>query len=136
VNPEHGDKLIVLFDGVCNFCNGWVKLLIRHDRKDKFRFVPFQSEIGSKLQYQLPIINFEESVVLIERGKVYYGADAALRIFYHLGGLWKCFAVFYLFPKVLRYAVYSFISRNRYRWFGKRNACMVPDEKIKSKFIT
>jgi predicted DCC family thiol-disulfide oxidoreductase YuxK len=136
VIPENGDKLIVLFDGVCNFCNAWVKLIIRHDKKDKFRFVPLQSETGSQLQFQLPVLNSEESVVLIDNGKVYYSADAGLKILYHLGGWWKSVTVLYLLPKSLRYAVYSFIARNRYKWFGKRNSCMVPDEKIKSKFIT
>jgi predicted DCC family thiol-disulfide oxidoreductase YuxK len=136
VIPVAGEKLIVLFDGVCNFCNAWVKLLIRYDKKDKFRFAPLQSEVGSKLRFELPVINSEESVVLIDKHKVYYSADAGLRIFYHLGGLWRAVVIFYLLPKALRYAAYSFIARNRYKWFGKRNSCIVPDEKIKSKFIT
>jgi predicted DCC family thiol-disulfide oxidoreductase YuxK len=130
------EKLIVLFDGVCNFCNGWVQLIIRNDKKDKFRFVPLQSEPGRKLLNQLvPGLN-SESVVLIERGKHYFHSTAALRIFMHLQGLWKLMVVFYIVPGFIRNAVYNFIARHRYKWFGKREKCMVPDEKEKSRFLT
>jgi predicted DCC family thiol-disulfide oxidoreductase YuxK len=130
---KEDEKLIVLFDGVCNFCNRWVQFIIRNDKKDKFRFAALQSDIGINLFTQSGINT--ESVVLIEKGKHYFHSSAALRIFFHLDGLWKLMIVFYIVPKFLRDAVYNFIARNRYKWFGKRSTCMMPDEKMKSKFI-
>ena len=129
-------KLIVLFDGVCNFCNSWVQLIIRNDRKNIFQFAAMQSETGKRLlsETNSPKASLE-SVVLIENGKYYFHSSAGLRIFFHLKGLWKLMIAFYIVPVFVRDAVYNFIARNRYRWFGKRETCMVPDEKMKSKFI-
>jgi predicted DCC family thiol-disulfide oxidoreductase YuxK len=129
-------KLIVLFDGVCNFCNRWVQLIIKNDKKNIFRFAPLQSEAGKRLLAESNSSKGSpESVVLIENGKYYFHSSAALRIFSHLSGLWKLMMVFYIVPPFIRDAAYHFIARNRYRWFGKRETCMVPDEKDKSKFI-
>ena len=128
-------KLIVLFDGVCNFCNAWVNLIIRNDNKDLFRFAALKSEAGRKLLADSDAELNSESVVLIENGKYYFHSSAALRISLHLKGVWKLMAVFYILPVFIRDGIYNFIARNRYRWFGKKETCMVPDEKIKSKFI-
>jgi len=129
-------KLIVLFDGVCNLCNGWVQLIIRNDKKDVFRFAPLQSDAAAGILSEAKYSSVPaESVILIEGGNYYFRSSAALRIFSHLNGMWKLMIVFYIVPVFIRDAVYDFIARNRYRWFGKRNTCMVPDEKQKSKFI-
>ena len=130
------DKCIVIFDGVCNFCNRWVQLIIRYDKKDIFRFTPLQSLIGQQLLAQAGEQKINpESVVLIENGKYYFHSSAALRIFFHLSGLWKLLIILYIVPVFIRDAAYNFLARNRYRWFGKREICMVPDEKVKAKFL-
>jgi predicted DCC family thiol-disulfide oxidoreductase YuxK len=136
VSPENsaGGKLIVLFDGVCNFCNVWVQLIIRNDRKDIFRFASLQSEAGKKL-LDAALIPASESVVLIENGKYYFHSSAALRISSHLNGWWKLILVFYIFPKFIRDAAYNFVARNRYKWFGKGETCAVPGEKVRHKFL-
>jgi predicted DCC family thiol-disulfide oxidoreductase YuxK len=127
------EKLIVLFDGVCNFCNDWVQLIIRNDKHDNFRFAALQSEIGIHLLSKSN--SGLESVVLIENGKFYFHSSAALRIFFRMDGIWKLLIVFYIVPKFLRDALYNFFARNRYKWFGKRENCIVPDEKIGAKFL-
>jgi predicted DCC family thiol-disulfide oxidoreductase YuxK len=131
VNEE---KLIVLFDGVCNFCNAWVRLIINHDKHDRFRFASLQSETGQKLLSNSGN-NESESVVLIDSGKYYFHSSAALRISYHLAGLWKLMIIFHILPKFIRDAIYNFIAQNRYKWFGKRQQCMIPDEKIRNRFL-
>ena len=126
-------KLIVLFDGVCNFCNGWVQLIIRNDKHDKFRFAALQSDKANQL---LSGKNLDkESVVLIQHGKYYFHSSAALRIFFHMDGLWKLMMVFYIVPKFIRDVIYNFIARNRYKWFGKRDTCVLPDEKTRARFL-
>jgi predicted DCC family thiol-disulfide oxidoreductase YuxK len=132
-NPADG-KLIVLFDGICNFCNAWVRLIIRDDRKDIFRFASLQSETGKKL-LDAAHIPASESVVLIENGKYYFHSSAALLIASHLTGWWKLMLVFYILPKFIRDTAYNLIARNRYKWFGKREDCMMPGEKIRNKFL-
>ena len=129
------EKLIVLFDGVCNFCNAWVQLIIRNDSKDVFRFVSIQSDIGQELMRKSGD-STGESVVVVERGKHYFHSSAALRISFHMDGLWKMMIVFYILPKFIRDAVYNFIARNRYKWFGKRDTCIVPDEKIRKEMVS
>jgi predicted DCC family thiol-disulfide oxidoreductase YuxK len=128
------DKIIVLFDGVCNFCNAWVQLIIRYDKKDRFRFASLQSEVGQELLKKSGV-DAPESVVVIENGKYYFHSSAALRISRHLDGFWKLMIVFYILPKFIRDRAYNILARNRYKWFGKRDTCMVPDEKIKSRFL-
>jgi predicted DCC family thiol-disulfide oxidoreductase YuxK len=137
VNEEKAaGKFIILFDGVCNFCNRWVQLIIRYDKKDIFRFTPLQSVTGQQLLAQSGQQKVNpESVVLIENGKYYFRSSAALRIFFRLSGLWKLLIIFYIVPVFIRDAAYNIIARNRYPWFGRRENCMVPDEKTKAKFL-
>ena len=125
-----------MFDGVCNFCNGSINFVVKQDKKDVFRFAPLQSEAGQKLlqQYQLPEENFH-SFVLIEDGKVYQKSTAVLKVFNQLPWYWKELQVLRIVPTVLRNAIYDFIARNRYKWFGKKEECMMPTPAVKKRFL-
>ena len=126
---------VVLFDGVCNFCNASVNFLIRQDKRDVFRFAPLQSEYGQKLleSHQLP--KQLDSFVLIDSGKVYKSSTAGLRLYNKLPWYWKWTQVFWIVPRFIRDGVYNFIARNRYRWFGKKESCMIPSPAVKSRFL-
>lgn len=127
---------IILFDGVCNLCNGFVQFMIKHDSKRRFRYASLQSETGQSLLKSVGFPADEiDTVVLIEAGTGYTRSDVALRVARRLGGFWPLFTVFYIIPRPIRNAVYNWIARNRYRWFGKREACMVPTPELKSLFL-
>jgi len=132
---NHG---IILFDGVCNFCSRWVDLIMKHDKKDYFRFATLQSEIAQNLLRQKNIAeeNFPDSVILVESGQLFLKSDAGLRIHRGLGFPFSALYIFIVFPKAIRDAVYNLIANNRYKWFGKKNACRVPvTEEEKRKFL-
>lgn len=131
------NKKIILFDGVCNFCNDAVLKVIKHDKKNTFVFTSLQSEIGKKITNHL-VIDTEniDSIVLYEPGVSYdIKSTAALKIMNDFGGVWKLSQLFFIFPEYLRNVVYDFIAKNRYKWFGKKEACMIPTKEIKEKFI-
>ncbi len=127
---------VILFDGVCNLCNGFVQFLILRDPKRRYRYASLQSETGKKLMEEVGLSLVQiDSVILIEGGKAYTHSDVALRVSAHMGALWPLFQVFYLLPKFIRDAIYNWIARNRYKWFGKREFCMVPTPELKSLFL-
>lgn len=128
------DNAIVLFDGVCNFCNSSINFIIKRDKKGYFKFAPLQSEIAQKLVGD-KTESMPESVILIENGKTYDRSSAALRIAKKLDGLWPVLFVFIILPKPLRDTVYNLIGRNRYKWFGKTEACMIPTPEVRSRFL-
>jgi predicted DCC family thiol-disulfide oxidoreductase YuxK len=127
---------IILFDGVCNFCNGTVNLIIKHDKKRIFRFAALQSGIGQQLlkEHHLSTTDLD-SFVLIDAGKSYKRTTAALQIFPKFGGFWKLVNMLWIFPKPIRDAGYDLIAGNRYRWFGKKEACMIPSAEVRSLFL-
>ena len=127
---------IILFDGVCNFCNSAINFVLKQDKKEVFRFAPLQSEAGQKLlhQYHLQTEQFE-SFVLIDNGKVYKKSAASLRVLNKLPWYWKEAQILRIIPNVFRDAIYDFIARNRYKWFGKKDACMVPTPQVRSRFL-
>jgi predicted DCC family thiol-disulfide oxidoreductase YuxK len=127
---------IILFDGVCNYCNAMVNFLIRRDKKKIFRFAALQSEAAQKIlgQYHLPQNNFD-SFILVENDKIYKRSDAALRLYNKLPWYWKWTQLFWIFPKFIRDGVYNVIARNRYKWFGKKDQCMVPTPEVKERFL-
>lgn len=128
---------IVLFDGVCNLCNGSVQFLIKRDRQARLRFASLQSDTGQKLQADLGMDpQALDSVVLVEGDRWYKESDAALRIARNLPGPWKLLAAFRIVPRPLRDAVYRLIARNRYRWFGKAETCWLPTPELRSRFLT
>lgn len=130
-------KYIILFDGVCNLCNGFVQFIIKRDTDDVFRYASLQSEIGQKLLSERNIdVALIDSVVLIEPGIAYYiKSDAALQIGSHLKGFSGLSRVLHLIPSSLRNIVYDLIARYRYAWFGKKDACMIPTPELKAKFL-
>lgn len=130
------DKPIVLFDGVCNLCNSAVQFIIRHDKKNIFMFTSLQSDTGQKLlaQYDLPL-NELNSFILIENNKAYTRSSGALRVIKKLKGLWPLLYGFIIVPKFIRDGVYNWVGRNRYRWFGKQDACMIPTPELKARFL-
>ncbi|MCR8632282.1 thiol-disulfide oxidoreductase DCC family protein [Paenibacillus radicis (ex Xue et al. 2023)] len=136
---EHSDTnsySIVLFDGVCRFCNGWVQFLIRQDKADVFRFSPIQSDYAqSLLDSTRSADTAPDSVILVEKGVVYTRSSAVLHIFKRLGRYWALFYLFTAVPRPLRDAVYRWIAKRRYKLFGKYDSCMMPTENVKRKFI-
>lgn len=129
-------KDIVLFDGVCNLCNSAILFIIKRDKKDRFRFAPLESKLGKELLDQHGINPLEiDSIVLVSGDSAFAKAGAALRISKHLSGLWPLLYCFIIVPKFISNLVYDFIARNRYKWFGKKESCMIPTPELKSKFL-
>ncbi len=127
---------IILFDGVCNFCNGSVNFIIERDQEAYFKFAPLQSEIGQKLLDEHGINKMEtDSVVLIEEGKAYVRTTAALRIARNLSGAWRWFYGFIVVPSFFRDIFYKLFAKYRYRMFGKQDACMMPTPEIRERFL-
>lgn len=131
------NKKIILFDGVCNLCNSSVQFVIKRDKKDIFRYAALQSETGQELVKQRHIdTNKVDSIILIEPGVAYYTkSDAALEIAQELGGLWKLSSIFSWIPTSIRNSIYDFVAKNRYKWFGKQESCMIPTPELKAKFL-
>lgn len=131
------DKKIILFDGVCNLCNGVVQFVIRRDKQDTFRFAPLQSEVGEKLTSERGIDTTKvDSIILIEPGVAYYTkSDAALQIGKDLKGYRTLSSLLHVFPKGLRNLIYDLVARNRYKWYGKKDACMIPTPELQAKFL-
>ncbi|MFI5133438.1 MAG: thiol-disulfide oxidoreductase DCC family protein [Chitinophagales bacterium] len=127
---------IILFDGICNYCNGVINSIIRQDKKKIFRFATLQSDAGQKIlkQWNLPTDEFA-SFVLLDKGKLFLKSSAALRLYSKLPWYWKWTQFFWIFPKFIRNGVYSIIARNRYKWFGKREECMIPTADVRERFL-
>jgi predicted DCC family thiol-disulfide oxidoreductase YuxK len=127
---------VILFDGVCNLCNASVQFIIKHDKKQLFRFAALQSAFGQNVvnKFNLADKNID-SVILLENNSVLLKSDAALRIAKQLGGIYSMLYVFIVLPKFFRNRIYDFIARNRYRWFGKQESCMIPTPELKKLFI-
>ena len=134
---EMPQRHIVIFDGVCNFCNGAVNFIIQRDPKGLFAFAPMQHPRGRALiqEYQVPTVAVD-TFLLIKNGRCYLGADAALEISRDLTGLWFLLRAFKIVPKPLRDYVYRVFASNRYQLFGKRATCMVPTPDVLSRFIS
>ncbi len=130
-------KKIILFDGVCNLCNGFVQFVIKRDTNDCFRYASLQSDIGKQLISERNIDTKKiDSVLVIEPGVAYYiKSDAALQVGRHLKGYRTISKVLNLIPRGLRNIIYDFIARYRYAWFGKKDACMIPTPELKAKFL-
>jgi predicted DCC family thiol-disulfide oxidoreductase YuxK len=130
------NESIILFDGVCNLCNRSVQFIIRRDKKNRFRFAAIQGKTGQSLMQQFQLTQNEiNSFLLIEGQKIYIRSTAALRVFRQLGGLWSLLYVFIIVPPFIRDVIYNWVARNRYKWYGKRDACMIPSDELKSKFL-
>ena len=130
----------ILFDGVCNLCNGFVQFVIRHDAAGRFRFAALQSEAGQALLLAhgvAPAILAADpdSVLLLSGGQLYSHSTAVLRIARGLGGVWQLAALGGVLPRAWRDGIYRFIARHRYRWFGRQERCMLPTPALKARFL-
>lgn len=132
------NKKIVLFDGVCNLCDTAVQFIIKHDKNDAFRFASLQSEIGQKITKHIGVDTQNiDSIILYEPGIAYYiKGEAALEIAKNLSGGVAIFSIFSILPTSLTNNIYDYIAKNRYRWYGKKDNCMIPTPELKSKFLS
>jgi predicted DCC family thiol-disulfide oxidoreductase YuxK len=133
---SNNETHILLFDGVCNLCNGIVQFTIKRDPEAKFKFASLQSESGQLLlrQFGLPIDDFD-SFVYINGDKCFLKSSAGLHVLKELGGIWKIFYVFIIIPKFIRDFFYNIIAGTRYKIFGRKNTCMVPATGIRERFL-
>ena len=131
------NKKIILFDGVCNLCNSSVQYIIKQDKKDIFRFVSLQSELGQKILKHIGINPIHtDSIVLYEPGiSYYYKSTAALHIAKGLSGIFTFTSILTILPTDLLDAIYDYVAKNRYKWYGKKEACMIPTPELKAKFL-
>jgi predicted DCC family thiol-disulfide oxidoreductase YuxK len=127
---------LILFDGVCNLCNGFVQFVIEHDPDGRFQFAPLQSAAARRvLTGHGPLSPVPDSVVLVEEGRVFTGSTAALRVVRGLRFPWALAGALLVIPRPLRDGIYAFVARRRYRWFGQREHCMVPTAALRSRFL-
>lgn len=126
---------VILFDGVCNFCDASVQFILERDDKEMFRFASLQSDAGQELLKKYNVADDVDSMILIEDGNVYYKSAAALRISRHLKGLWKLLYVLILVPAPVRNIVYDLIAKNRFKWFGQKDSCMLPPPNVRRRFL-
>lgn len=127
---------VILFDGLCNLCNGLVQYVIKNDRKERFMFCSLQSRAGQRLlaDFHLPQHDLN-SFVLINHHTIYTKSSAALHVFKNLDGWRRLLFAFVVVPPPIRNVVYDWVAKNRYKWFGKRDACMVPAPDLRKRFL-
>ncbi len=131
------NKSIIFFDGVCNLCNASIDFVIRRDKKDHFLVGALQDDFSRKILSGFEVKeDYLDSLVLLEKGRIYYKSTAALKIARNLSGLWPALYPIIILPKFLRDPIYNWIGTNRYRWFGKKNTCRLPTPEEKSKFLS
>ena len=133
---EH-NKQLILFDGVCNLCNSSVQFVIKRDKKDKFRYAALQSEIGQEIIEKFKIDTSKtDSIILYSNNKgISYKSTAAFKIASKLGFPTNILSLFLIIPAIIRNVVYDYIAKNRYKWYGKKDHCMIPTPELKSKFL-
>lgn len=131
------NKQLILFDGVCNLCNASVQYVIKHDKQDRFRYTALQSEMGQKIINHFNIDRTKtDSILLYSQDKgISYKSTAALKIASQLGFPRNLISIFLIIPAFIRNWVYDYIAKNRYRWYGKKEECMIPTPELKSKFL-
>jgi len=131
------DKKIILFDGICNLCDATVQFIIKRDKKDMYRFVALQSELGQQIIKHIGIDTSKtDSIILYEPGHAYYyKAEAAIKIATQLGGFFPLMGTFSILPAWLSNKVYDYVAKNRYKWYGKKDECMIPTPEMKAKFL-
>ena len=133
---KHPTRPLILFDGYCNLCSASVIFILKREREDTFRFASLQSQYAENLLEQLGISrDVPDSIVLMEGKGIYYQSTAALRIVRKLRGLWPLIYVFMIVPRFIRDPIYNWIARNRYRWFGKKSTCFMPQQDLNYKFL-
>lgn len=127
---------VVLFDGVCNFCNASVNFIIRHDHDGRFKFAPLQSEYGRQMRERFRIADDVDSIILVEGDQVYLHSTAGLRIARTLGRFWSLGYVLIAVPRPVRDWLYRLFAKYRYRLFGKKHVCMIPTAEVRERFLS
>ena len=129
-------QTIILFDGVCNFCNTAVNFVIKRDKKSVLKFAPLQSEFAKRIfiNHHLPPEDFH-TFLFIENNKIYTKSTAALKVCKYLKGLWSLLYGLIIVPEFIRNGIYNWIAKNRYQWFGKKEVCMIPSADVRSRFL-
>ena len=129
-------KTLVLFDGVCNLCNSTVRFIIKHDREKRFCFSSLQTSFAKSVLLKFGLDpDAVETIVVVDEGSVFVRSDAALKILERLQGIWLAIVAFRIIPRKTRDSVYNFVAKRRYGIFGRSDVCMIPDEKLRSRFI-
>ncbi len=133
--PKH--KKLILFDGVCNLCNGSVQYVIKHDKHNVFMFAALQSNVGQQVieHYKIDIEKTDSILLYSETKGLKVKSSAALQIAKYLGLPTNLMSVFFIIPPFIRNWIYDFVAKNRYKWFGKQDACMIPTKELKAKFL-
>jgi len=129
-------KNVILFDGVCNLCNDVVNLLLDLDINKVLYFSSLQSDFGQSVlrKFNLPTNNFN-SFIFLKKGKIYQKSDGALEVCRTLGRFWKILYFFKIIPTFARDAVYEWVAKNRYQWFGKKEFCRMPIPDLQARFL-
>ncbi|MFS0777422.1 thiol-disulfide oxidoreductase DCC family protein [Neobacillus sp. 3P2-tot-E-2] len=128
-------KAIILFDGICNFCNSSVQFIIKRDPAGYFKFASLQSDTGQQLLKRYGVSKEIDSLIVIEEQKVYIKSKAALQICRKLTGFWRFFSILRVLPPIFRDFLYDMVAKNRYNWFGKSDSCMLPAAEMKKRFL-
>ncbi|MFI1743818.1 thiol-disulfide oxidoreductase DCC family protein [Thalassobellus sediminis] len=133
--PNH--KKLILFDGVCNLCNSSVQYVIKHDTKNLFLFTALQSDIGQEIikNHNIDTNKIDSILLYTPKKGIDYKSTAALKTAYQLGFPHNLMSVFFIIPAFIRNWVYDYIAKNRYKWYGKKDACMIPTPELKSRFL-
>lgn len=135
LNGTNPPEDVILFDGVCNLCSSSVQFIISRDT-GRYKFASLQSKFGEQVLIKLGLSTSDfHSLILLQNNKALQRSDAALEIARHLTGAWPLFYIFKILPRIIRDPIYNWISRNRYRWFGKKDSCWLPTPELKSRFI-
>lgn len=128
---------ILLFDGVCNFCDRTVQFVIKHDKKAVFKFASLQSDAGQRLlaRHRLPQQDFD-SFVYVKNDRIYTKSTAALHVLKELGGTFQLTFILLAIPRLIRDFGYSILAKNRYKWFGRKDACSLPSPEVRERFLS
>lgn len=137
MSPYRDDAPLIVFDGVCVLCSGWFRFVLRHDRERRFRFALAQSPLGQALyrHYGMDPVEFRSNLVIAD-GRLHTELDAFAAVMTRLPGIWPAFGIVRILPKPIADFLYFRIARNRYRWFGRTDTCLMPDAALQSRFAT
>lgn len=131
------NKQLILFDGVCNFCDETIQKVIKADKNNVFVFASLQSELGQEILKYIGVDAETDSIILYQPNVAYYTeSDAVIEIAKHLSGIYPLLQTGKILPKALRNKMYQYVARNRYKWYGKKEECMIPSPEIRSKFLS
>lgn len=130
-------KQLILFDGVCNLCNSSIQYVIKYDKNDRFRFAPLQSDIGKQIiaKYEIDTTKTDSILLYSNENGISAKSTAALKVAKQLGFPRNVMTVFLIVPAFIRNWVYDYIAKNRYKWYGKKEACMIPTPELRAKFL-